>query len=600
VFIEGEVISKILEVSKTISELKSEYPRYEWEDYRDLYISPGIIDLNVCFNNEVSLENEETVEYDGSAVSENSSCLTSSLPEAWEGYELGTKAAIAGGVTTVIETPSLIHKTNTLFDYKANINSLDDTRLYCDIGFLAQINNENYMDIEEISQTGVLGFKAYIIPPAFEIPCLSTENLEKVYQLIEKTNKPLFFHPEKASERYIYMSSPFRNENLLSRKYKPEPQFSALPGAFPEEIEGSGSEVSPINSSNSTPITKTPLSILKLDEKLLEKQILYQSNNIESLVKAEILTYSVSGFTVFEPESPIPSVSDSLLSDLKLEKSPAFKLNSPVNSVLSQGKSRRPPPIKCSKSVAQNEFCDYKTFLANCPPHWEVNGVQAILCELKKHPKCKVHITNISSANALYVIRKNKRDFPSLKLTSETSAYFLYFSDQHIKPGDTRFKSSPPIREEKNRKLMLEMLSLNSIDVVSSYHRPIKPSLKFLNRGDFKRALSGISCLGLTLQSVWTAIQGDPRAEACKMAKFLSQTPAEVIGLHNKGSIEVGKIADVVVWDPCAWAEVHNLSPGYNISPYVGEKLLGKISCTYLRGKLVYTNNNFSAYGRKI
>ena len=601
IFIQGDTISNILEISKSVSELESEYPEYQWHDLSDLYISPGLIDLNVCFNSEFATGDEETAEYEGSAMSENSECGTS-MPKLWEGYEIGTKAAVAGGVTTVIESPSLLRKPASLQEYTSIIRSLQEKNLYCDVGFLANIHNGNLCDIEEYSQAGILGFKAYVIPPGFEIPFLTTDKLHEAYSVLQRIRKPIFFHPEKANERYLYMCSPFRNETLISRKYQPEPRFAAFPAAFPDEIEGSESEVSPISSSNSTPMRNTPLSAAKLksDEKLLERQIQYQGNNLETLIKAEIMTYSSSGFTFFEPESPIPTIPEVIQFNLKIERSPMFKANSPVKALVVNSKGRRPPPIACLKIEAPKENSDYKIFLANCPPHWEVNGVQSIIADLKKYPQCKVHISNLSSANALYAIRKNKRDQPNMNLTCETAGFYLYFSDEDIKPGDTRFKCNPPIREEKNRKLLLDMLQVNAIDAVSSYHRNIQLSLKFLSKGDFKRAVSGISSIGTTLQVLWTVLKGDPRTSACKLARLLSETPAKILGLENKGSITIGNLADLVIWDPNTSSTFQTLNSRDRVSPFISEKLEGKIMQTYLRGKLVFNNGVFTASGQTI
>lgn len=40
-------------------DLKHQYSLYNWIDYGDLFISPGIIDLNVCFHNDFTCDVEE-------------------------------------------------------------------------------------------------------------------------------------------------------------------------------------------------------------------------------------------------------------------------------------------------------------------------------------------------------------------------------------------------------------------------------------------------------------------------------------------------------------------------------------------------------------
>lgn len=597
---QNEFICQVLETCNEFEVVSSLYPEYTWMDFSEYFVNPGIIDLNVCLNNEYYVGDDDTLEFEGNDLSESSSGLTCSLSEISDPYETGTKLAAAGGVTFVIENPQITSKELTPKELQKMKYQTSQKSLFCDLSFLAMISNDNLDDVQEFSNIGIAGFKSFLIPPGMNTPFLTVERIKKALESVSRINKPIFFHPEKANERYLYMSSPFRNETLGDRINKPEPAFAAFPAAFPEEIDGSSSEISPISSTNSTPLRFTPVSAQqKADEKLLERQIIYQSNNLESLIKAEIMTYSTSGFTFFDPTSPIdpikpiPEISQF---NLKLNPAPLFCNKSPIKAVSFETKPKRPPPIFCSRPVLLKENTDYKLFLANCPPHWEVNGVQAIITELKKVPRAQVHITNLSSATAIYAIRKHKKEEKSLNLTCETAAFYLYFSDDHIKPGDTRFKACPPIREEKNRKLMLEILAVDGIDVVSSYHRPVRSCMKFLGAGDFKRALSGVYAIGWGLQTLWECIGGDPRVTACKIAKLMSEAPADVLGIVEKGRIVEGKHADLVVWDPFGFAE-----GGRNqMNPFLGEKMKGKVVCTIVRGKVVFSNGCFWPHGRVV
>lgn len=615
IFINGEIITKIFDFENqpiSLAELQLSFPEYTWEDYSDFYISPGIIDLNVCFNNDNPLStDEETIDYEGSAISENSGCITSTVSEKWEGYEIGTQAAIAGGVTTVIESPSVTRiPMTTAIHFSHRINSLDEVTLYCDIGFLAHLDMSTISEIQDLSQSGIFGFKGYLVPPSGDIGFIPVEKLAMVFQVIGSTNKPLFLHPEKTNERYLYMSSPFRKEGIENRQNVPQPELTCFAGAFPEDLEPTSSETSPINSNHSTPMRSTPSSDIK-NEKNLERQLRYNSNNLESLVKAEMMTYSKSGYTIFGPVSSaindIPEISpEKMISPFYLRSpmKPLFVHNSPIKPMIQIDTSnrRRPPAISCKKIAIPMENSDYKTYLSNSPPHWEANGVNIILSELTRHPATKVHITNLSSANALYIIRKAKRENPDLFITCETSGIYTHFSDEHIKEGDTRFKANPPVREEKNRKLLIDVLKLGGVDTLTSYHRPIKPSLKCLTKGDFKRAISGVSSIGFNLQCCLEAIKGDPKITACKIAKILSQNPAQIIGVSDlKGTIEINKHADLIIWDPLEQGSINCSYMRYpQISPFRGETLPGKVHMTYLRGSCVYKRGLFLGKGRAL
>lgn len=78
----------------------------------------------------------------------------------------------------------------------------------------------------------------------------------------------------------------------------------------------------------------------------------------------------------------------------------------------------------------------------------------------------------------------------------------------------------------------------------------------------------------------------------------MSQQTAELVSLEKvKGTIEVGKHADFVVWDPetrftvtPSELEMKNRTT----SPYNGQELYGKVVATYLRGNAIYKENSFA------
>ena len=61
---------------------------------------------------------------------------------------------------------------------------------------------------------------------------------------------------------------------------------------------------------------------------------------------------------------------------------------------------------------------------------------------------------------------------------------YLYFNELDVKPGDTRYKLNPPIRDHENNKSLWQLLKTGNIDCISSYHQPVVPTSKFI--GDFK------------------------------------------------------------------------------------------------------------------
>lgn len=112
--------------------------------------------------------------------------------------------------------------------------------------------------------------------------------------------------------------------------------------------------------------------------------------------------------------------------------------------------------------------------------------------------KLKVHISNLSSARSVNLVRQYKEN--SKHMTCDTTSYFLFFTDVDIPNGDTRYKAHPPIRSNLNCNLLWDLLKMKAIDMVCSAHNPILPRFKFFGTGDFRKALNGISSAGFTLQ----------------------------------------------------------------------------------------------------
>jgi dihydroorotase-like cyclic amidohydrolase len=561
---------------------------------------PGLIDLNVCFNADPFSGSEDvTPEPVISATSENSSSTTTVSSEAWEGYDCGTRAAISGGVTTVIESPSLRYMNlHTVSQVNAKLRALADATLYCDVGLLGYLSPANLGEAYDMKQAGVFGFKAYMIPPALDFPYLKDEDLYVALETVAETDLPLFLHPEKTSERLLYMSSPFRKISEEDRSVKDSIPSYCYAAAFPEDLNPSSTEVSPISLSTTPQRHGDQSRVSPIDERVLERMIRKHQDFMEPLVKAEMNTYYASGATLFPN---LPDIANFLLSPRTPERR-SDDLPNMLSFDVPQRKIKRPPPITCAKQQKANENSDYEVLLANCPAHWESNGVASVVAALKLASEVRVHMSNICSANAVQLLKKTRDDNPDLYLTWETSSSYLNFSSSDVSTGDTRFKMNPPVRDEKNQELLKFLLKLDSIDTVNSYHRPVKPSLKFLHQGDFQRAMNGVCSAGLTLQTTWAALK-QRKATLCKLSRLLCETPARIAGLHDKGSIEVGKHADLVVWDPAELIEIGFEEVFYRhpqVCPFLGRQLPGKIHKVYLRGQAAYSPPYFAPLGKAL
>ena len=115
----------------------------------------------------------------------------------WEGFDTATKAAIAGGLTTLVEMPlnaSPVTTTVAAFEEKL---AATKGKLHTNCGFWGGIIPGNANEIEPLIARGVLGFKAFLTHSGIdEFPNVTEEDLHMAMPIIAKHGLPLLVHCE--------------------------------------------------------------------------------------------------------------------------------------------------------------------------------------------------------------------------------------------------------------------------------------------------------------------------------------------------------------------------------------------------------------------
>jgi allantoinase len=140
----------------------------------------------------------------------------------WEGFDTATKAAIAGGITTLVDMPlnsSPVTTTVKAFDEKINASfesspfdklRVTKTKLHTNCGFWGGIVPGNEKEIVPLIGKGVLGFKAFLTHSGIdEFPNVTEDDLRKAMPIIAKNGLPLLVHCELSSPLPINASFHF-------------------------------------------------------------------------------------------------------------------------------------------------------------------------------------------------------------------------------------------------------------------------------------------------------------------------------------------------------------------------------------------------------
>ncbi len=237
--------------------------------------------------------------------------------------------------------------------------------------------------------------------------------------------------------------------------------------------------------------------------------------------------------------------------------------------------------------LADADWRNYATWLASRPDEAELDAI-AMMIALCREFRCRVHIVHLATARALPMLRAAKAE--GLSLTVETCPHYLHFAAEDIPDGATLTKCAPPIRSRANRDALWEGLRDGTIDLVATDHSPCPVGMKGLEHGSFREAWGGIASISLGLPVAWTgaAARGFGLTD---LARWMASKPARLAGLSGrKGRIAVGCDADLVVFSPEEpWTVTErNLFFRHRVSPYIGERLTGRVKATFLRGECVF------------
>ncbi len=118
----------------------------------------------------------------------------------WEGFESATKAAAAGGVTTIIDMPL-----NTI-PPTVNLEALQikkaaaEPKAYVNIGFWGGAIPGNKENLRELHDAGVFGFKCFLLHSGVdEFPSLTVEEMEEDMEVLRSFDSLMIVHAEDSS-----------------------------------------------------------------------------------------------------------------------------------------------------------------------------------------------------------------------------------------------------------------------------------------------------------------------------------------------------------------------------------------------------------------
>lgn len=196
-----------------------------------------------------------------------------------------------------------------------------------------------------------------------------------------------------------------------------------------------------------------------------------------------------------------------------------------------------------------------------------------------------IDIQHISTKEGVALVREAKKKYSNIHAEA-TPHHFSLDEEAAIKYG-TLAKMNPPLRTQADKIAIIAGLSDGTIDMIATDHAPHSMEEK---QKPVTEAPSGIIGLETALPLAVTNLVHKGYMELMDVLDRMIVGPARLYGMQPD-TIEEEKKANLVIFNPDeTFVYDHSNSKSEN-SPFLGERLYGKIHATIVDGEIVYTND---------
>lgn len=222
--------------------------------------------------------------------------------------------------------------------------------------------------------------------------------------------------------------------------------------------------------------------------------------------------------------------------------------------------------------------------------HPKIRDVEACMAttrmavELALETGAQLHVCHLTTKEELDYINKVKGQ--ESKITTEVTPAHLTFSQEDYARLGTRIKCNPAIKRIQDRDALRMALGDGRIFSIGTDNAP---HLLTDKQGGALRAASGMPSIQFSLLTMLKLVE-EGYLTLSRMVELMSSNPANRFGLTDRGSIAVGKRADLVLVDPTRTTQVNKstILSKCGWSPFEGMEFPHHIAATWVNGNKIY------------
>ncbi|MEK8126552.1 dihydroorotase [Paenibacillus filicis] len=227
------------------------------------------------------------------------------------------------------------------------------------------------------------------------------------------------------------------------------------------------------------------------------------------------------------------------------------------------------------------------------PPVTETSEVLKLM-EFAYWTGVKLHIVHVSHPETVELIKLFRQR--GVQVTCETCYPYLLLDVNDLERMGPRAKMNPPLREPEDVAGLWRHVNEGQIDLICSDHAPWGIEKKEIGDDNIFLSASGLPGVEILVPLLFDRAVMQGGMSPVQFAKLMSQHPAEVFGIADKGRIAVGCDADLTVIDPqgATLVDETKLRSHSKLTPFHGKQLQGRIQYTVVRGTVVYDGEDIT------
>ncbi|MFW6018936.1 MAG: dihydroorotase [Halapricum sp.] len=222
-------------------------------------------------------------------------------------------------------------------------------------------------------------------------------------------------------------------------------------------------------------------------------------------------------------------------------------------------------------------------------PQAEIDAVRRA-CTVASEEDAQIHIAHTSTPEAIDIAA-------DAGMTCEVAPHHLLLSRNDLPELATFGRMNPPLRRETRRRKVYERVADGTVDVIATDHAPHTREEKDASIWDAPSGVPGVeTALALLLNE---AREGNLSYE--RVRDLTAANPAAIFGLSNKGRIEEGFDADLVLVDPDDPRPIRgeDMHTNCDWTPFEGmDGIFPEL--TMVRGTVVYENRHEELFGEPV